>query len=79
MNLSPFGPWHYLTYSKPFYFDISKLINDLNWRPKYSNTEMFVETYDWFIKHKDEINAKGRSVHRSILKRGLLNLIKWFS
>src|SRR5262249_47600654 len=47
LGLSPLAPWHYLTYHKPFYFDVSKLLA-LGWKPRYSNDEMLRESYDWF-------------------------------
>ena len=34
VGLSPLAPWHYLTYHKPFYFDVAPLLQ-LGWRPKY--------------------------------------------
>ena len=37
LNLSFLAPFHYLTYCKPFYFDISKAINEIGWKPMYSN------------------------------------------
>lgn len=55
LNLSPLAPFHYLTYSKPFYFDISKAMSELSWEPKFSNTEMLIESYDWFVENYDKI------------------------
>ncbi len=36
MKLSPLAPWHYLTYHKPFYFEMQPLL-DIGWKAKYSN------------------------------------------
>jgi len=80
LRLSPLGPFHYRTYHKPFYFDISKPMNELGWKPKYSNTEMMIEAYDWFIENYDQIKEeKTQSIHRSAVKQGILKLIKLFS
>jgi nucleoside-diphosphate-sugar epimerase len=79
LRLSPLAPWHYLTYAKPFYFDISNLLA-LNWRPKYSNDEMFRESYEWFISHRDRLlAAKAASAHRRPVREGLLWLLKKLS
>lgn len=76
LGLSPLAPWHYLTYHKPFHFDIQPLI-ELGWRPRYSNDEMFAESYDWFLENHKEPGADGqRSAHRRRVKEGILRLIK---
>ncbi|NQY75058.1 MAG: NAD-dependent epimerase/dehydratase family protein, partial [Candidatus Margulisbacteria bacterium] len=75
MGLSPLAPWHYLTYHKPFYFDVSPLL-DLGWNPTYSNDDMFKESYEWFLAHlEDEVEEIG-SMHRRPLNEKLLTLLK---
>ncbi len=79
LGLSPLGPLHYLTYQKPFYFDISKILN-LDWKPKYSNDQMLAQSYDWFLANYDPQSDEGRgSVHRRPVKQGLLWLLKQLS
>jgi nucleoside-diphosphate-sugar epimerase len=81
LSLSPLGPWHYLTYHKPLYFDVQPL-TELGWRPQYSNDRMFAETYDWFLERRAALAgraAQGGSPHRRALKQGLLRLLKWMS
>jgi len=79
LGLSPLAPWHYLTYHKPFYFDVSDLLQ-LGWRPRYSNIEMFREAYDWFLKNRDTpLTQAAASPHRSVVAERLLALIKRFS
>jgi len=79
LGLSPLAPWHYLTYHKPFYFDVSGLLA-MGWKPRYSNDEMFRESYDWFVKNYACLAAeKNRSAHRRPVKEGLLWLLKKFS
>jgi len=80
LGLCPLAPLHYLTYHKPCYFDISKPMKELSWKPKYSNTEMMAEAYDWFIKNYDRVKKeKARSTHRSPVRQGILRIIKWVS
>lgn len=79
LRLSPLAPWHYLTYHKPFYFDVAPLLA-LGWRPRYSNDEMFRESWDWFAANKDRLTAEAAgSPHRSVVKQRLLGLLKKFS
>ncbi|ERT05955.1 polysaccharide biosynthesis family protein [Lyngbya aestuarii BL J] len=79
VGLSPLAPWHYLTYHKEFYFDVNPLL-ELGWKPKYSNDEMFQESYDWFQKNYDKLLAeKAGSAHRRPVKEKLLWVLKKFS
>jgi nucleoside-diphosphate-sugar epimerase len=78
-GLSPLAPWHYLTYHKPFFFDVQPLIA-MGWRPRYSNDEMFSESYQWFLTNYDRLKAeKAGSAHRRPVKEGILWLVKKFS
>jgi len=75
VGLSPLAPWHYLTYHKPFYFDVSPLIQ-LGWRPRYSNDDMFRESYDWFRANRQAARGESGSPHRSRVREGALWLLK---
>jgi nucleoside-diphosphate-sugar epimerase len=79
LGLSPLAPWHYMSYHKPFYFDTSKLAA-IGWKPRYSNDEMFRESYDWFKDNFDRLAAgKAGSAHRRPVREGMLWLLKKFS
>jgi len=79
LGLSPLAPWHYLTYHKAFHFDVTPLL-ELGWKPKYSNDEMFHESYDWFRQNYNQLAAeKAGSAHRRPVKEKLLWLVKQFS
>jgi nucleoside-diphosphate-sugar epimerase len=79
LHASPLGPWHYLSYHKPLYFDVANLLA-LGWKPKYSNDEMFRESYDWFCRNYDALAVeKNTSAHRRPVKQGLLWLLKKIS
>jgi len=82
LRLSPLAPWHYLTYQKPFYFDISKPMAELDWKPKYSNIEMLQISYQWYLEHKKQLNQskhKKYSTHKSTVNQGVLKLLKFLS
>jgi nucleoside-diphosphate-sugar epimerase len=79
LGLSPLAPWHYLTYHKPFHFDVARLLA-MGWKPRYSNDEMFRESYDWFQKNYDRLQAeKNASPHRRPVRERLLWLLKKLS
>ena len=71
-------PWHYLTYHKPCYFDVQPLL-DMGWKPQYSNMDMLIESYDWFVKAASDSTLRDASPHRSPLRQGLLWLLKQIS
>jgi nucleoside-diphosphate-sugar epimerase len=76
VGISPLGPYHALMYGRSMYFDIGKAKRELGWQPRYSNNEMFVASYDWYLQHRDEVlRSHGASHHRSAVKQGVLALI----
>jgi len=76
LRLSPLGNYHYLAYSKPSYFDISDAVNELGWKPNYSNEEMLIESYDWYLAHREEVmRSKWASPHKSGVKQGILKFL----
>jgi len=77
LGLSPLGPYHALMYGRSMYFDISKAKAELGWAPRFSNNEMFVQSYDWYLKNREQVmHAHGASHHRSAVKQGVLSLVK---
>jgi nucleoside-diphosphate-sugar epimerase len=78
LGLSPLAPFHYLTYHKEIFFDVTPLL-DLGWRPQYSNDDMFRESYEWFKRHRGEGSGAVGSVHRLPTKEKLLWLLRKFS
>lgn len=80
LRLSPLGPYHALMYGKSMYFDISKARHKLGWEPKYSNEQMIIESYEWYIRNREQIlneNSK-KSPHKSAIKQGVLSIIGKF-
>lgn len=79
LRLSPLAPWHYLTYHKPFYFDISAAVRDLDWRPRYSNQAALIESYDWFFQSEPSRPIDRRSTHRRWIQQRILDVLKRIS
>lgn len=78
INLSPLAPWHYLTYHKDYFFDISKTEKLLDWKPKYDDKLMIEESYSWYLKNR-HILQKNKSAHKSVIKQKILKLVKLFA
>jgi nucleoside-diphosphate-sugar epimerase len=78
MGLSPLGAYHALMYGRSMYFDISRAQTELGWTPRYSNEQMFIDSFDWYVRNRERVLAgRGLSHHRSAVKQGVLNLVKW--
>jgi nucleoside-diphosphate-sugar epimerase len=75
LGLSPLGAYHYLAYGKPNYFDISDAVKELSWRPRYSNEEMMIESYDWYLENREDVmKSRWASPHKSAVRQGILRL-----
>jgi dTDP-D-glucose 4,6-dehydratase len=66
-------------YGRPMYFDVSKAKTQLGWKPRYSNDEMFVDSYRWYVANRDTIlnRSEGASRHQTALEEGALFLVRW--
>ena len=75
-RLTPFGPYHWIMYSKSLWFDLTEAKEQLGWSAKYSTDEMFRDSYDWFLRHRDDPESAEASHHRSAAKQGVLKVAK---
>ena len=79
LGLSPLGAYHALMYGRSMWFDCSRAVRELGWRPRFSNDEMLADSYDWYLAHREEVlSTRGASPHRSAVKQGLLELVRRF-
>ena len=75
-GLSPLGAYHALMYGRSMYFDLTRTKAELDWKPRYSNVDMFCESYDWYLAHRDEVlRRRHASHHRSPVKPGVLRAV----
>ena len=73
---SPLGPYHYMAYGKSNYFDISDAVKELDWHPKYSNEEMMISSYEWYLENREDVlNSRWASPHKSAVKQGILRFL----
>ncbi len=75
LGLSPLGAYHALMYGRDMWFDTTRAKQELGWAPRYSNAEMFRDSYDWYLEHRDAVLAgNAASHHRSAVKQGVLDI-----
>ena len=79
LGVSPLGAYHALMYGRSMYFDITRATSELGWKPRWSNDEMFIQSYEWYCRNREAVlAAHGASHHRSAVKQGALALLQWF-
>jgi nucleoside-diphosphate-sugar epimerase len=80
LRISPLGPYHASMYGRSIYFDIGKARSKLGWAPRYSNNEMFVESYNWYLANRSAVLGCTDAIsrHRSAVKQGAMRLMHWF-
>jgi nucleoside-diphosphate-sugar epimerase len=75
-GLVPFAPYHWLLYGESLWFDPAKTQAELGWWPTRSNSAMIIESYEWFLAHRDATSGTPGSHHQSPARLGLLKLLK---
>lgn len=76
LGQAPFAPYHWLLYGESLWFDTTRAHAELGWAPTHSNASMVIESYEWFLAHRSDLGADGRSHHQSPARLGLLKLLK---
>ena len=78
LGLVPLGDYHALMYGRSLWFDIARARAELGWRPRWSNAEMFIDSYEWYLRHREDVVRRAaQSHHRSAVRQGALTLVKW--
>lgn len=76
LHLSPIAEWHYKTMPVDSYISTEKAEKYLGWKPKKSNKDLFIESYDWYSKNRNIIINKKGNTHRVGWNWGLLNFLR---
>jgi nucleoside-diphosphate-sugar epimerase len=75
-RLSPLAEWHYKTAYRDSFVDVSKAERLLGWRPRLSNAQALIETYDWYLANRRRsVNGSGVT-HRVAWDQRALGLLK---
>ncbi|MEJ7583526.1 MAG: NAD-dependent epimerase/dehydratase family protein [Acidimicrobiales bacterium] len=76
IGLAPFAPYHWLLYGESLWFDTSRARHELGWEPHHSNASMVIESYEWFLAHRNELAGRAGSHHQSPAKLGVMGILK---
>jgi nucleoside-diphosphate-sugar epimerase len=74
VGAAPFAPYHWLLYGQSLWFDTSRAEAELGWSSTRSNTEMVIESYEWYLANRDHLD--GGSAHQSPVRLGALAALK---
>jgi nucleoside-diphosphate-sugar epimerase len=78
LRISPLAQWHYKTAHKDSFVDVSRAQTLLGWRPRLSNRQALIETYDWYLANRGRVGAAGVT-HRVPWNQQALGLLKRLS
>lgn len=73
LGLSPFSKWHWRSAYAPFYFDMEPVIEELQWRPEFSNSESMNKAYDIYLTTP---GASGNSAHRMPMSGAMARMLR---
>jgi nucleoside-diphosphate-sugar epimerase len=76
VKLSPLYKWVYGTADKDSYVSTEKIETALGWKPKYSNSEALIRSYDWYLENKVEADSAVGVTHRVAWDQGILKIFK---
>jgi nucleoside-diphosphate-sugar epimerase len=81
LKISPLGPYQYGMIAEEFVFDTTRVEKILGWQPTKTNGEILYAAYDYYVKHKAELEATADSLpaHRRKSRMGVIRLLKWVS
>ncbi len=78
LHISPLYKWVYETADKDSFVSIEKAKKVLGWKPKYSNVDALIDSYNWYLQHYKEYRGKTGVTHRVPWKQGILAIIRLF-
>jgi len=62
-GIVPASEWHYMSaWGRDSIVDISRAVEELGWRPRWSNAEALQNAYDWYVE-SIRVSGTAKSVH----------------
>jgi nucleoside-diphosphate-sugar epimerase len=79
LKISPLYQWVYDTADHDSFVSINRLIDTLNWHPKYSNADALIKAYQWYLDNYQEIKSQTPGITHTVgWDQGILGWIKKF-
>jgi len=79
LKISPLYQWVYETADKDSFVSIERLKKTLRWKPRYSNSQALIKSYQWYLENYKEIKSRPVGInHTSGWKQGILGFFKRF-
>jgi len=80
LNISPLGPYHYRMIAESFIFDTTRIQQELNWAPTFTNEQMMLHAFSYYRDNRDAIHSRTDvSAHSKAAPMGIIRLLKWLS
>jgi nucleoside-diphosphate-sugar epimerase len=76
MRLSPLYQWVYDTADKDSFVSTEKIENTLGWKPKYSNADTLIHTYQWYENEYEDYQGAYGTSHKVAWQQGALGLVR---
>jgi nucleoside-diphosphate-sugar epimerase len=79
LKLSPFYKRLYMKLNKDHYVSLDKAVNQLGYRPKYSNQDSLVRNYKWYLEHQAKTKDRSTGLgNNSLWNQGAIKYAKYF-
>lgn len=78
LNMTPIVAWHYKTFPVNSYVSTAKAEKELGFRPTKSNTDILIESYNWYKSHRNEFIHNTGTTHRTVWNFKILDIINKF-
>ena len=75
LGVSPLYIWVYGTADKDTFVAIDKIKSVLGWKPRYSNAQALIRSYQWYLDNWDKLEETGIT-HRVAWSQGILGFFK---
>jgi nucleoside-diphosphate-sugar epimerase len=78
LHLSPIYRWVYESASQDSFVSTERIETRLGFRPRYSNRDAMMRSYEWYLDHRPESSLAPGISHRVPWRKGILQLAKHF-
>lgn len=78
LKISPLYEWVYKTADQDSYVSIEKAEKYLGYKPKFSNKDTLIKSYEWYLANKESVKVGEGKTHKESWKQGIIGIVKIF-